>query len=148
MCFYNDSSGWLAEVNEVSYGPGDSASRCLECGSQIALGEWRRHVYQRESECCVECGGGDDDGPCGDVEHEYGEIFTGDICEDCVKILRAIEAAEADEGCPLYARQPLYGELGETLVEHYGSDKYIERALEMYPELVTSRLLDYVTGRT
>jgi hypothetical protein len=137
MCFNNDYD-WYADVWDVTDGENDVPAKCIECGLAIASGEWRRHVYLQEDEECYRCEQGDlkeGDEPC--EVHDYGEIFECSICETCCKILKAIEAVEIDEGCPVGSRQPLYGELSQALFDdaNCGDGKYAARALAEHPEL-------------
>lgn len=127
-------------MQDETEGPGP-ATVCFECGAEIAAGAWRRHVEQQEEEECRRCEweqlepGGP---PC--VEHDYGETFSCDLCEGCHKLLQAIAAAEADAGCPFYARQPLFGDLRETM--RYDDGRYRRRALAMFPELTGHPMLE------
>jgi len=131
MCFYNDDCGWVAQISDVQDGPSPCNSTCIECGGEIKEGAHRRHVFQQESECCVIC----DDAPDSDCErHDYGNIFEADICDSCCKILRAIYAVEADEGCPEHSRQPFYGELFDA-ISNDRDGRYTARAISMFPEL-------------
>lgn len=140
MCFDNGNCDWYAAIQNVTDGTGKT-SRCYECGNAIADGEWRRSVFQQEHEECQRCEWEeleDDDEPC--VDHDYGETFSCDICEPCLKLLKAIEAVEADEGCPDYARQPMFGDLHEAM-DYDDSGRYSRRALSMFPELAGHRFL-------
>jgi len=134
MCFYDDGD-WCAMVTDVTEGPADKPTMCIECGAAIAIGENRKHVFQQEEEECLRCEYeelGEDDEPC--VQHDYGNVFECDVCDSCVKVLRAIEAVEIVEGCPVYARQPLFGELRDA-IEYDSDGRYAARALAMFPEL-------------
>jgi hypothetical protein len=66
------------------------------------------------------------------------------VCGECIKLLKAIEAHEIAEGCPEYARQPLYGELGDVFWSHQQNWEYAEKAVAMYPELFRHRFIKYM----
>ncbi|MGB0971800.1 MAG: hypothetical protein ACPGVG_12680 [Mycobacterium sp.] len=132
MCFYNDDYDWTASVSEVTDLVSGHASRCCECGCGIEPGQWRRHIWQQQYEECQVCEYGEADEAC--VKHDYGETYATDVCRECTWLLAAIEAVEADEGCPEYARQPPSGELAEHM-RNPDSRRYWDRALEMHPQL-------------
>lgn len=134
MCFYDDAD-WYASVCDVTEGPADKPCQCWECGAKIKPGDMRKHVYQQEHEECQRCEYeelDEDEEPC--ETHEYGEIFECNLCDACCKILRAIYAVEEDEGCPEYARQPMFGELKEAIWND-DDGRYAQRAVAMFPEL-------------
>lgn len=141
MCFYNDDYDWYAEVQIVSEWSFGLPTACIECGTKIGYGDWRRHLFQQQHEACMVCEWGEADEPC-DL-HNYGERYECDTCADCAKILKAVEAEEIDANCPPHARQPMVGELGETL--RYDDDKrYVHRALTMFPEVASARLVKHL----
>lgn len=139
MCFYNDDYAWTAEVSDVTDGTADSPAKCYECNSIIAAGEFRRYVYQQEHEECSVCEQEEADEPC--EKHDYGETFECNLCESCVKILKAIYAVEINAGCPPYASQPNYGELQEAF-QHDDAGKYRARALTMFPGVAGHKFLE------
>lgn len=153
MCFYNDYD-WTASVTETNDGPADAECRCDECGAKIAVGQWRKHVYQQEHECCQICednesseyvaAGNYDDA----VEAarlldghacNYGETCDYNRCESCDKVLRAVKAREEREGCPPNARQPALFTMWEELGEHGDAKAYAQEAVSMFPELAGNR---------
>jgi len=130
-CLDSESEAdWFVEVEEVTRGHEGGATRCLECGSEIAAGAWRQHVSQLESAECLVCA------------HDYGEMFDCDLCLGCVLLRWAIEAVEQDEGCPPATRQPMYGYLADAL--HYGGRRYLQRALRDFPHLTNHPLVQVV----
>ena len=148
MCFDYDAD-WCAEVATVIDGPNERAATCFECGAKIEPGAWRRHIDQREHEQCQWCedelGAEWREGvePCGDGEHDYGQMFVADLCQGCCQLLAAIESVERDDDCPEYARQPAYGELGEAIRDDvlYGDGRYLARAVLDDPELANHPLV-------
>ena len=146
MCFDTSDTDWIATINEVTDGTPDAEACCLECGATIGAGEWRRHIFQQECEGCRRCEWeelDEDEEPC--VEHDYGETFSGDICETCVKILDAIKAVELDAGCAEWESQPLYGELSQEMMNEKLYDpqwRYHTRVREMFPGLESPLLVD------
>lgn len=149
MCFYNDDYDWVATVNEVTDKAAEQETRCYECGAVICIGETARFVHQQESEEC-ECdwcqfGQHDPDWEGSkECEHDLGESLDCVICPACIKLLKAIEAHEIAEGCPEYARQPLYGELGDTFWQHEQNWEYAEMAVKMFPELIDHKFIRYL----
>lgn len=145
MCFYSDDYDWVAMVNEISDKPAERQTTCYECGADIHVGDIARFVHQQESqECqCEWCQFGrlDPDWGGGVCEQNYGESFDCVVCGECIKLLKAIEAYEIAEGCPEYARQPLYGELCEVFWSHQQHWEYAEKSVEMYPELIEHRFI-------
>lgn len=140
MCFSNEHADWYASIQEESTGCDDNACRCDECGKKILSGEWRRHIFQQERECCEICEDDPDydedvaDGePC--HECEYGETYHYNRCLDCDRLLIAVELHEIKEDCPPHARRPMYGELHEVFCEHESNVEYAQQAVAMYPYL-------------
>lgn len=140
MCFYNDDYDWYASVCETTDGASDTETACHECGEKIAAGQWRRHVYQQEHDECQRCEWeqlDDDEEPC--EQHDYGETYDYDCCESCEKILKAIEALEAEEDCPEHSRRPsLCGLYDEAICED-DDGKYRAKAIAMFPELANHK---------
>lgn len=160
MCFYNDDCDWIAEDEKQEFVRGGKA-RCHECDRDIAPHEWRRRIEMNEHQECQIC---DCEYDSGDyisdnpddyetdeeyqsalaelAEHKctYGEHFECDICRECCLLLEAIYDLERIEGCPEYARQPAYGELGHELLED-SDRKYAQHAVVLFPELATHPLL-------
>lgn len=146
MCFDNESD-WYARVNEVTESVATREVWCYECGRHIQPGEALRHVHQQEYEFCEcdfcrnqHCPDEDYDGPA-ECQDDLGQEFDCELCMDCCKLLKAIEAQEVAEGCPEYARQPLYGELADVFTEHQQNFEYAERAVDMFPELYNHRFI-------
>lgn len=170
MCFYNDDVDWVASVYEDNRDvKPDTAARCYECRSPIRPGEPRRHVFMQEHEGCIKCdrdardkhqdqtGDYDEtdesDSPlplttCPEGEHDYGEEFECDICQQCQKLLDAIMEVEIAEGCHPNDSQPLFGHLCETFSEADSAEDYINHARNKFPELAMSGHLDKFYGRT
>lgn len=169
MCFYHEDADWTASVYEdEENAPTDKAAKCDECRAIIRVGEPRRHVYMQEHEGCIRCDRDardshqersgdydeeDDDGnlpsltPCEDGKHDYGETFECDICENCQKLLLAIAAAEADEGCDPHESQPSFGAMFEEMNDGGEAITYIDRARDLFPELAMNGYLDRVHHR-
>lgn len=138
MCFYHDDYDWIAEICETTAGVSPLAAKCDECGKRILAFEWRCHVYQQEHEECQRCEYEElepDDEPC--QTHDYGETFNYDRCEDCDKIIRAIEQYELREGCKPHESRPALCDLKEELNPWNRDDAplYAAVAIEMFPEL-------------
>lgn len=135
MCFDTSECDWYAAVQIVTSGVSPLAARCGECGVCIAPFAWRRHIYQQECEECQRC----EELPAGEEceEHDYGETCVYDRCENCDKILRAIEAYELRQGCRSHEATPLIGNLQEELCVNNRPDAgvYAAVALETFPEL-------------
>jgi len=150
MCF-NTESDWTASVNEVTEGPSPARVRCGECHQWINVGEWRKFVHQEEHEECELCRYDgcecpkDHLGFCNECKCEkpdFGNEFDATICEPCSKLLKAIMHAELVAGCAPSESQPAYGELREAIQE---DDKYIDVALQMFPEVAAhiDRMIGY-----
>ena len=135
MCFDNSDYEWVASINETTSGCSPLVARCNECGSKIEAGQWRKHVYQQESEECYRCEELDEGETCD--EHDYGETFEYDCCEMCEKILRAIEQFELRNGCKVYEARPMLGDLKEEINKWNRDDAglYAAVAIETYPEV-------------
>lgn len=138
MCFDHSDCDWYASVQIDSTGTSIRRSTCYECGKRIEMYEWRRFVFMQEHEECRRCELeelDEDDEPCD--QHDYGEVFTYARCEDCDKIIRAIEQFELREGCPVYEARPALGELREELNRWNRDDapRYAAIAIETFPEL-------------
>lgn len=143
MCFY-DESDWTADVYDDQAWPFGRPTQCDECFRTLGYGDWRRTIHMEESECCKECGlypGDTPDDPDTACELcDYGETADYVRCLACEKILLAIEASEADAGCPPHSRRPMLTELGDA-IDYEDGDRYRERALAMFPELAGHKLL-------
>ena len=151
MCFDNDHGDWTASVCEVTKSDSGNATRCGECGYAIAPDEWRKNIHLQENESCRICEdeSSDEFDPEADkanCQHDYGEHFDYVRCRGCDTILKAIETHEERAGCPAYARQPLLGELSETLHEHQQADEYVAAALELDPSLANHPILESLTS--
>lgn len=136
MCFDTSNYDWTASLSIESTGTSIKPTRCHECGKRIGMYEWRRHIYQQEYEECQRCEWeelGPDDEPC--VTHDYGEVASYNRCEDCDKIIRAIEAFELREGCPAHESRPLLTELRDELYQSGEGGRYAAVAIETFPEL-------------
>lgn len=143
MCFDNDNCEWVASFQTDEMKATEREQICLECGRIVPKGMVVRTIYQRESEDC-ECQfcaqqhqqDPDYDGPDECLE-QFGEEFSGVICPECCQLLKAIDDLETKEGCPKWARQPLFGELAEVFLEHQQNFAYAEHAVGMFPDLYT-----------
>lgn len=139
MCFYNDEYDWVAEVHELSMIVIDRDRKCCECGIAIAAGSTCEHIYQQENESCPECDGTDPE-----CEHDFGEIFECWTCGDCLKVIKAIEAHEEEEGCPKYARRPSLTQLyQEAFYDHQDAEVYARKCIEMFPELASNQHIQH-----
>ena len=146
MCFSHDDYEWTAEISETAEGHSANATRCIECGAAIAAGEFRRNIWQQEHECCQLCqdewsDSYDESIDKATCEHEDGETFDADTCAACCKLLTAVRSVELDEGCPEDSQVPRIGELCDALIEIDDGEKYARRAVEMFPELATHRIV-------
>ncbi len=142
MCFNNDNCDWYADVNIITDGPSLVRTKCWECGQWINIGDNQRHVQQQEHEACQHCWDDPED-KCEEGCCDLGESFECHICDLCCKVLKAIEAVEFDEGCPEWARQPMYGELQDAIF-HDDEGRYAKRSVEMFPETVG---LKFITAK-
>lgn len=129
MCFYDDSD-WFSEVADHCEFILELPRRCDECTREIPAGSVMHMIYLQRYECCRMC---DDEDP--ECEHDYGETDEYGRCDECDKILKAIEAHEADEGCPVHSRRPMLRDLRDQMIEHQSAQEYRARALSMFPEL-------------
>ena len=106
MCFINECD-WYAETVIDEERPAEKPLKCYECHRAVPTGETMRHVDMWESETCKHNPSHDDyEGPEMDseecpegCEHDFGESFSCSICQECAKLLKAIEASEIEEGC-------------------------------------------------
>jgi len=140
MCFYNEDYDWVASVVAKSTRTHDKDCKCCECGRVIPAGTVMHRVDQQEHSECQTCEEDwsdtfDENADKETCEHDYGETYSCVWCQDCEHLLLAIEAVEADEGCPEYSRRPHHEGLHDELYELSDRDKYAERALQMFPEL-------------
>jgi hypothetical protein len=153
MCFYNKDYDWVATVNETEVTTADNPTRCDECRTPIAVGEWIKTIHQQEYEACQICEDEfaddyDEEQDKATCEHKYGETFDYVRCEACDKVLRAIEVIEIEEDCPADARQPALTMLLDELFHFEPVDrmKYIDRAVEMFPEIRGCELVSLVVA--
>jgi len=147
MCFYNDDYDWIAEVNDVRHERSDQKSRCIDCCRTIQSGEWRQTIDQQEHEECQICSEwGDlyDESVIKETcDHDYGETFHCSVCRECSLLREAIYDLEQIEGCPEYARQPPAGELYDAMNPRNDGEKYRRHALEKFPGLIASKILQH-----
>lgn len=142
MCFYNDYN-WYASVTEETNIPATEPFRCDECGRTMPAGSTRRYVYQQEHETCYDC---DDEDP--DHQHNYGETNEYTSCDECRKMLAAIEIAEIEDGCdPAYSHPGLTGMVDAIIESRSDSKKYFQAAAKASPELVSSGYLGWLWRR-
>ncbi len=123
MCFINNDCKWtrtFMEEYDTTY-PKDV--QCDECRGTIPTGQTVHHVFMRKE--------------------DLGESFDYDRCEGCDKFLRAVESAELEAGCRLYAARPALGTMAEELsdVGIHNRRRYFKAALRMFPELKASGYL-------
>jgi hypothetical protein len=141
MCFTHDYD-WRAEVEEDTVTKADRPTICDECRKIIHIGSWLRHVRQQEYEQCQRCEDGDscdyeENHPeCAGGDHEHGETFDWDCCEACDKVLRAIKAAELEDGCREWESQPALTQLPEAMFyDRRDGGRYLAKVREMFPEV-------------
>ena len=165
MCFYNDDYDWTASVVEQSTGV-SIGKLCDECHLPIPPGATIHHIFMQEHEECHACENGECECPltadgelscdskgCQCEKPAFGETFDYDRCDECDKFLRAVEAAEIDEGCEPYEARPGLGGMIEELRnlegdnEVYPAKRYFKLAVKMFPELVTSGYLGRLAKR-
>lgn len=142
MCFINDYD-WYASVATDEETTADKSTKCFECHRAIPAGETFRHIDQQEHEVCTQDPESDyyegeetdqigckcEPGKC-----DFGETFSCDICTECTKLLKAIEASEIEEGCSPDESQPGFGELCDAMSEDDGG-RYRAKAAAMFPEI-------------
>lgn len=143
MCFYeNLDCDWTPEVFDEDKSKVDTKPvKCWECHREIPAGETHTWFYGQEYEMCVLCEENDPD-----CQHNFGDSYEYFCCQTCQKIIDAIAAVEKDEGCPSHVSRPLLGGLREVFIEHSDAEKYVKRALEMFPELKGHTWFDLVEG--
>lgn len=146
MCFYNDDYDWIAEVEDATESHGGRECQCVDCGTRIDADEWRKTIEQRQYELCQICEDEfsdmfDEASSKTTCRHAYGETWHGEFCRGCVLLRQAVEAVERDEGCPSDARQPAYGDLYGSLIDHDEREKYASRAVAMFSELATHKIV-------
>ena len=124
MCFYNDYD-WHADVWEETECALDRSRCCHECGERMLPGDWHRYIWMQEREDCILC----EEGGC-EGRHDFGNTFEYVRCRTCDLILLAIHDVEAEANCPLDARQPALGELGEAIRYADDREKYAVKAAE------------------
>lgn len=142
MCFYNDDYDWTASVVLQEKRTAGKQIQCYECGAKIAPGESYQWIFMQEHEECRVCEWEEAETPC--EKHDYGEDFSYQRCNACSQLLAAIKAVEIEEGCPEHAQQPGLCELGEVFCEHENRREYAARAVAMFPELKSHRLIDHL----
>lgn len=147
MCFDYDFD-WYAEVNETEFLPKGKQRKCDECGVEMAENEPRTRIKQQEHEQCQLCEDEFSDYYIEPEErdagfkcdHDYGETFEIEFCENCRKIIEAIVEYEKREGCPVGSRQPAHGALWDEMSQHEQASDYLQFAAEMFPEVQESIL--------
>ncbi len=163
MCFYDEGDcDWTATVCLEKDRLADRPTRCNECSRKVPLGGKLHEVFQQEHESCQICQDEDSESFIGtndeaDFEPEewvermailanhacsYGETFLYRRCSDCDNLFKAIEAREEEEGCPPYARRPMLTELHYAFSEHESNFEYAEKAVEMFPELLSHPFIE------
>lgn len=142
MCFTADYD-WYAEQASDEETTADTSMKCFECGRVIPSGETFRRIEQQEHEICIHDPDNDHyEGPeteqegcdCEEGACDFGESFDCDICTECAKLLKAIEASEIEEGCSPSESQPAFGGLYDAMTEGDG-DRYRAKAAVMFPEI-------------
>lgn len=158
MCFTNDYD-WTAEVFEETERAAEKETRCGECRRKFPPGTVMRHLWMQEHEECSRCSDAecdcpkDADGDCAECKCEepsLGEEFEYDVCPECDKLLKAVEAAEKEEGCHASESQPPLAQLFEQMRELDKDDvrRYVRKAEGMFPELAASGYLGLVARKT
>ena len=148
MCFYHGDYDWIARVYEESTVKLQQPVKCLECFRPIPAGVAFTHIEMREHEECQRCQdecseGYEDCHPaCAEGVHDFGEEYEHRTCDECQKLIAAIQAVETDEGCVGNETRPALGELREAMWESNSAIAYIDRARREYPELAMSGHLD------
>ena len=145
MCFVHDDYDWIAMVNEEADEVATRPMKCDECDAAISAGQFMHTIHQQESEWCKDCENGDCECAveCCECERpNLGESFDYVRCEQCDKFLRAVEAAEIEQGCDEDTARPglpMWDDLqgGGRL----DAKRYWKKARSMFPELVASGYL-------
>lgn len=148
MCFVQEGD-WIARVNDADDILATVQMKCCECGDVIPVGAFAHTVHQQEHEECQACENGDCNCPwdfyygarkcCRCEKPEFGESYDYVRCEQCDKFLRAIEAAEIEEGCHKNEARPMMPMWDD--LEGIGRQeckRYWKKAAKMFPELVAS----------
>ena len=141
MCFYTEYS-FFPEISETSAEIATAPIRCDECARMIVIGQKYTHVYMQEYEDEARDFRNDDDdeisGPWEECDGpNAGETFDYDCCEDCSRLLQAIEAQEIVNGCKGEETRPGLGGLRESIgeLDPCDRDAYYDRACTMFPDL-------------
>ena len=142
MCFVNDDCDWTASVVQEADTVATGQVMCDECSANIGIGEFVHTIHMEESEWCKDCENGDCAcvGECCQCKTpNLGETFDYLRCEQCDKFLKAIEAAEIEEGCSEDTARPMLPMWDDIQGMGRGDAKrYWKKAKEMFPEMVAS----------
>lgn len=147
MCFVHEGD-WVARSYEEVAQKSDKPVKCLECFQFIPPGVEFTHIEMREYEECRRCQDENSERyehchpECIEGVHDYGEECSHRICDQCQKLLGAIQYVEVDDGCVGNETRPPLGELREVIRESDHAIEYIDRARQEYPELAMSGYLD------
>lgn len=137
MCFYADYD-WFPSVQEKYTETSDGLIRCDECRKIIPVGASYTHIYQQQRD--------PDDWEPEDEEEEFdpGETFNYDCCDNCSRLLAAIEAEEMARGCTPHTSRPPLGEMREFVAELDQEDRqaYATRARAMFPGIDVPQFWD------
>ena len=147
MCFNNDYD-WSASVYFDDVVKAERWWKCMECGLPILEGEYFRVIEMWEHEYCQRCeetkaGTGDE---CDCKKPDFGEQFTTRRCLCCDQMLRAIEAAEIEEGCSGDETRPPLEQMIEGLQYADDRQRYFDKARAMFPILETNGYLKLIEG--
>lgn len=150
MCFNNDYE-WTAAVHFDDVVKAKTWCKCMECGLPILEGEYYRQIEMWEHEQCEQCYGEwgdkrDTDEPCDCDKPDYGEQFATRRCLCCDQLLRAIEAAEIEEGCSGDETRPPLEQMIEGLQYADDRERYFAKARELFPILQTNGYLPLIEG--
>lgn len=146
MCFWEGDYDWVATVAEWSEGQANGATRCDECHRDIPEGATVHRLFMQEHEECRTCCDGececpkDEDGDCPVCccpDPDFGESQDYGRCEDCHAFLRAVEAAEIEEGCKPHEARPRLTSMVEDIREAgrlWERKRYLKKAVAMFPD--------------
>lgn len=144
MCFTNDYE-WTAAVYFDDVVKAKLWCKCMECGLPILEGEYYREIEMWEHEECQACADGSEK-QCECDKPDLGEQFATRRCLCCDQLLKAIEAAEIEEGCSGDETRPPLEQMIEGLRYADDRERYFAKAREMFPILQTNGYLPLIEG--
>lgn len=150
MCFYHGDYDWVARFFKTEDRVSDGTVMCDECCQRICAGQLYEHTDQQEHEECRRCEDSfssryePGNEKCDRGEHDYGETYQHHVCEQCQKMLTAVQRVEEDAGCIGAETRPGLGGLFEGVRESDHREEYFDRARADHPDLALSGYLDTI----